>query len=237
LFVTDYTTRSSSDGGLVEVRIRTSQQKINESMEYLFSRLTEFETGNGEDDFAPTAPLEDLKPTQSLGQLFVLLRNVRTCPDGTVFCSLEHVTRVPSFCWDVKELIQRKEAGVGDQTIEAGAVDGISAGNSDSCGFGFGDKIPSQWEDIIDKKEDDISKERVLCDKNLKQNNHGCVDVGSQIQFEFVDDTQFTDEENLTPLEAQKDTQHSDEMSQLYPRKLKFESNPLKDRKRKKLQD
>jgi len=207
LFVSD-----GSRDEIVEVRVRTSQQRINESMEYLFSRLEQFEAVDEGHDFAPTA-------TQTVTRresVYVLLRNVRTANDGSVFCSLEHVTRVPEFCFDVQQLHQRQQSLT--MTTKSQITD-TNTSVVDGQGFGFSEMIPNVWQEP--PKPAAVEK----------TSSAGCVDASSQIQFEYVEDTQYTDDggaENSENSPLPNDTQCSEEMSQLYPRKLKFDARDVK---------
>ena len=193
IFVTDY---SLVDGETeVEVRIRTSQQRIGETLDYLFTHLEKIV---GEED------------------CYVLLRNVRTTTDKSVFCSLEHVTRVPKFCRDVQELLKRKE-GLGDDLPVLPTIP-----EPTQKGLGMEDMIPKQWKETVGKKP-----------TPKKDTGDGCVDSSSQIQFEFVDEeSQSSDQENF-----HGETQLSDEASQLYPRQLKFDTNNMREGKRQKIRE
>ena len=180
IFVTDYSLVGGEDE--VEVRIRTSQQRIGETLEYLFTHLEAIVNDSGDE------------------KCFVLLRNVRTCTDKSVFCSLEHITRVPAYCRDVSELLKRKEGGE-----DVGVLPTIP--DPTQKGLGMDDMIPKEWKEVVRRK----STSQV----------DGCVESSSQIQFEFVDETQVSDRENFNG-----DTQN-DAASQLFPRQLNFDANMM----------
>ena len=193
VFVSDY---SLVDGDTeVEVRIRTSQQRIGETMEFLFTHLEKI--------------LDDKQ------ECFVLLRNVRSTTDRSVFCSLEHVTRVPKLCRDVQELLKRKQ-GLGDDVPVLPTIP-----DPTQKGLGMDEMIPKEWKDKVENRQP----------ANLKESD-GCVDSSSQIQFEFVEESQVSEEESVD-----NDTQYSDEASQLYPRRLKFDSQALRDAKKQKIRE
>ena len=193
IFVTDYTLVDGEEE--VEVRIRTSQQRIGETLEYLFTHL------------------EGLIGTEDC---YVLLRNVRTTTEKSVFCSLEHVTRVPEFCRDVQDLLKRKD-GLGDDVPVLPTI-----ADPTQTGLGMEEMIPKEWKEAVKRGQE-----------RTKGTQDGCVDSSSQIQFEFVDaDTPSSDQENFGG-----DTQLSDEASQLFPRQLKFDTNTLRDSKRRKIHD
>lgn len=191
IFVTDYSLVGGEEE--VEVRIRTSQQRIGETLEYIFTHL---EGIVGED------------------KCFVLLRNVRTCTDKSVFCSLEHVTRVPAYCWDVAELLKRKD-GLGDDVAVLPTIP-----EPTQKGIGMDDMIPKEWKEVVRSKS---MSPKLDVDK-------GCVDSSSQIQFEFVDETQVSEQENYYG-----DTQFSNEPSQLFPRQLNFDANLGRETKKQKV--
>jgi hypothetical protein len=132
------------------------------------------------------------------------------------------VTKVPSFCWDVQELIRRKVNGVAAKGVNSETVPGHTTS------AGFGDMVPAEWREMIDKKNDHLE---------AKSAAEGLVDSSSQIQFEFVEDTQFSDEENLSPQPSPHDTQNSQEYSQLYPRKLKFDQISQQEHKKQKVRE
>ena len=99
IFVTDNTIEDP-----IEVRIRSTQPNFAPTLNYLFSHL---------------------KPG-----IHLLLRNARFNPaDDTLICSLEHVTKLPPFCYDVKSLskdiensLPNSDATQLSQNIQSGTV-------------------------------------------------------------------------------------------------------------------
>lgn len=169
----------------VEVRIRSSQQNFAEALKYLFTKID----------------------NEDINNLYCLLRNVRfNGNDNSLYCSVEHVTKVPEFCFDVQQFILKCNEAP-QSTLENSQKE--VAGPS----FGFDKIIPTQW------------KEQLVCDPAvIGETQTGCVDGSSQVEFEFLDDEAYTQadaasQENLF-------SQASDELSQINPSKLISDSQP-----------
>ena len=196
VYVTDF---SCED--LVEVKIRSSQQKFAESLNYLFTKLEEEEQRSGE------------------GGVYVLMRNLRcNTTDKTLYCSVEHVTKVPVFCFDVQELIRRKErleAGASQEEVktQTATQDSVPPATLNGPSFGFDQMIPTQWKESFNLGD----KRPVACTQSAES---GCVDSSSQVTFEFVDDDEADageDRENVA-------SQATDNLSQVIPTKLAFDT-------------
>jgi hypothetical protein len=173
LFITDFSTQD--DDGLVEVRVRSSQQNFADALNYLFANVE--------------------KRDPKANGIYVLLRNLRVnSADNTLYCSVEHVTRVPEFCKDVQDLILRQRESTGDPT-QADAVSQkdptqapTSSANDATDGFSFDQMIPSQWKSGL----------RLNNSQDIAASTQtGFVDSNSQVAFEFVDDDEECQSENV----------------------------------------
>ena len=173
LFITDFSTQE--DDGLVEVRVRSSQQNFVDALNYLFSNIE--------------------KQDPKSNGLYVLLRNLRVnSADNTLYCSVEHVTRVPEFCKDVQDLILRQQQSAGEPSQaeaatqkEATQVPSAST-NDGTDGFSFDQMIPSQWKSGL----------RLNNSQEIAASTQtGFVDSHSQVAFEFVDDDEESQSENV----------------------------------------
>ena len=161
IFVTDFTICKEDS---VEVRIRSSQQNFVDALNYLFTKLE--------------------KNEESCNIQYVLLRNLRiNSNDNSLYCSVEHVTRVPEFCFDVQQLIKRQHEADQSQVPTTSSESGKSS-------FSFDQMIPSQW-------KENLKIQKSYCTEDLTATQTACVEANSQIQFEFVDDTD--ENENLSP--------------------------------------
>ena len=182
IFVTDFSVTDE-----VEVRVRSTQSNFAASLNYLFTHL---EAGSG---------------TQ-----YLLLRNARVnTSDNTLLCSLEHVTNVPDFCFDVQEL-QRRKASQGSPEEEAA----VSQSVEDLLPESHMQSGPSQW---------------LKADPVPVGEGSGCVDASSQVTFEFVEDDSDTASENVD--QSVVDTQRSETTSQLIPQRLKFDQSQRESKK------
>jgi hypothetical protein len=169
IFVTDYSVSVP-----VEVRLRTSQPKISDTMDFIFFQ------------FAKYMNKEDV--------LHVLMRNVRSAPDGTVFCSIEHITRVPNFSFDAQRL-NRREKGEVETTrkVETSVEEHAVPVNAQ--------QMPVEWQTSL-----------------FGSGDGGCVESGTQIEFDFVPDNDT--QQNFDP----NNNSSQVSCSQLQPRELEFDS-------------
>ena len=162
IFITDF---SVQDEDPVEVRIRSSQQNFASALEYLFEHIE--------------------KCNPAFKNLYVLLRNLRVnSADNTLYCSVEHVTRVPEFCKDVQDLIKRRdqvkeEVSASLKEDEPQAKPATPSQPTEST-FCFNQFIPSQWRNALRMSE--------ASERETQATQSGYVDSSSQVAFEFVDD-------------------------------------------------
>ena len=146
IFITDFSTPED-----VEVLVRSSQQNFTDALNYIFTKLENHKNA------------------------FVLFRNLRinSNDNNSLYCSVEHVTRVPDFCFDVQHLIKRQNETPKNEENKSP----LKTGNQKS--LSFSQMIPSQWKENLklngSPNMDDLTQT-------------GCVDANSQVQFEFVDD-------------------------------------------------
>lgn len=170
LFVTDF---SIQDEDPVEVRVRSSQQNFASALEYLFEHVD--------------------KHNPAFNNLYVLLRNLRVnSADNTLYCSVEHVTRVPEFCKDVQDLITNKKgakeeipASVREDNPEVKNFTPAATQSTETT-FSFNQFIPSQWRTALGMSSSSCQETQAT--------QSGFVDSSSQVAFEFVDDDEEGDE-------------------------------------------
>ena len=169
IYITDFS--SNNDDEPVEVRVRSSQQNFADALNYIFQHI------------------ERHKPT--FNNLYVLLRNLRVnSSDNTLYCSVEHVTKVPEFCRDVQDLIKRREemACENRQSQETRVTEASpSPATQEQSGFSFFQLVPTQWRNSfgVPGVEDPTQATQT-----------GFADSNSQVALEFVDDEEVDNAEN-----------------------------------------
>jgi hypothetical protein len=162
IYVTDFSLNEQEEE-FVEVRIRSSQQNFTDALNYLFTHIEKHQSKT----------------------LYVLMRNLRVnSADNTLYCSVEHVTRVPEICKDVQDLISTQQIANTQRTTQPETA--CTPGNVDNEGFAFNQMIPTQWRSALRLNN---SQEMMASTQT------GYVDSNSQVAFEFVDDDE-EDQEN-----------------------------------------
>jgi hypothetical protein len=167
IFVTDF-----SADEVVEIRVRSSQQNFTEALNYIFTKLEE----NG----------------SVFGQ-FVLLRNLRlNASDNTLFCSVEHITRVPDFCFDVQQLGTRQVGKCAPSQEQVSGPSTQADAELNVQGFSFSEMIPTQWRESLkvptDASASVESTSKVAFEFVNEASQVVGVDANSQVEFEFVDE-------------------------------------------------